>query len=67
MNRILLQKLFYRIAKDSGFSMDPVDVAILGSKVLNCSALEFWIALGFENMRRIADGSLTPKWENEND
>lgn len=58
-DRELLQQVFCRIAKDSNFAMDATEVAAFGARMLQCSPLEFWIALGYDNMTSIANGTHT--------
>lgn len=64
-DRELLQKVFYRIARDSQFTMDMVDIAHLGAKVLKCYPWDFLTALDIRQMTAIANGTLTPAWKDE--
>lgn len=61
-SRELIQEIYIRICKDSGFKMDYIQAAILTANVLNADkyvthALEVWSAIGsFSLMEEIATG-----------
>lgn len=56
-DRKLKQDVYIRVCKDSGFRLDSTNAAILAAKVLGCHPLEILIALDFDNMNRIANGT----------
>lgn len=57
-DRWLVQQVFIRCCRDSGFRLDHVRAAVLAGQVLDVSPLEVWAAMGsFDVMERVADGT----------
>jgi hypothetical protein len=55
--RTLIQNLFIRVCRDSRFSMDPIDAAVMTGSILKCHPIQVWVALDIDNMTRIANGT----------
>ena len=51
-----IQQTYIRICGDSGCRMKPVDAVHFTAKILEISAIDVWVALGTNNMERIAAG-----------
>lgn len=62
--RELTQAVYMRVCRDSGFTLEATRAAHLAARILKCSPLDIWIAMGtLETMDRIANGThpaLTP-------
>lgn len=56
-DRKLIQDVYIRVCKDSGFQLDYVAAADLAARVVNCTPLDVMIAFGLDNMMSVADGS----------
>lgn len=53
-----IQEAFIRIARDSGFTMDGVEVAIFTGQLLNCSPFTVYAAFSnMDTMNAVANGS----------
>lgn len=48
---------YARICQDSRFRFSAVEAAHFVGKLLKIDALQVWIALGLDNMERLADGT----------
>jgi hypothetical protein len=57
MSRALLQQLFIRVCRDSGFTLDWVRAAILTAKIADTDPLLVWLAMDVSTMERIASGA----------
>jgi hypothetical protein len=57
MGRELIQSVFIRVCRDSGFGLDAVRAADLTAMMLGLHPLEIWIAMpSFSVMEEIAAG-----------
>lgn len=56
-DRKLKTDLYLRVCRDSRYMIDPICAAHLVAAMMQCSPFEVLIALGWENMEHIADGS----------
>lgn len=52
-----IQMAYIRVCRDSGFRFSMTDAAHFVAKVDGCTAMDVWIALGMDNMERIANGT----------
>lgn len=55
--RELIQKAYIRVCRDSRFRMEMCDAAQFAARLVEVTALDVLIALGFDNMERIAAGT----------
>jgi hypothetical protein len=53
----LITKLYLRLARDSRYQCEPVQIACLIGDMLKISPLEVWLTLGWSNMCEIASGA----------
>ena len=59
-DRRLMQQIFIRVCRDSGFRLGPVQAAILTGTICERHPLEVWLAMASSDlMERIASG----KWQ----
>lgn len=54
--RKLMQDVYIRVCKDSGFLLNASQAAIFAAKIIECHPLEIWLSLDFDLMNRIASG-----------
>ena len=55
--RGLTQQLFVRVCRDSGFRLSVAQACHFTAKLRKTSPIAVWVALGFDNMERIANGT----------
>ena len=57
-DRQLIQKIYVRICRDSGFGLDNIRAAILTGRIVGCHPLEVWAAMpSLDVMAEIAAGT----------
>jgi hypothetical protein len=56
-DRETIQKAYIRLCRDSRFRCDMIQAAHLTGRVLRVCPIDVWLALGFDNMERIANGT----------
>ena len=57
VERKQIQDVYVRLCRDSKFTMDYIQVAILTASMLKIQPLEVWGALDFNQMEQLADGT----------
>ena len=57
LDRTRIQQAYIRVCRDSRFQIEPVPAAHLAAAIAPCHPLQVWIALGLDNMERIAAGN----------
>lgn len=62
LDKVMIQKIYYRVCRDSGYTFDPVGAARFTATIVKCDPLEVWVVLGWSNMEQIATGKLIPVW-----
>lgn len=55
--RKLVQDLYIRMCRDSGFKLDHIRAAHFVAEMLGISALEVWMTMDMDIMERIANGT----------
>lgn len=56
-DRDLIQQIYVRVCRDSGFGLDSIRAATLAARIVGCSPLEVWVAMpSLAVMDAIAEG-----------
>ena len=56
-DREYIQQIFIRIARDSKFKMDAIEVAKMTANLAKVHPIEVMGAFGFDNMNAVANGT----------
>lgn len=52
-----MQEVYIRLCRDSAFTIDPVVCAHVAARMLDRHPIDIWLALDWDNMVTIANGS----------